>query len=97
MSRVVVDTNILACAYDAGSPARRETARRALRESHTLVVSTQVLLEPDVVLARKLTPVLSAQTVELVVRQVGRLEVANADHALIEQAMTTAAAHELSV
>lgn len=96
MSKVFVDTNILAYAYDSGSPAKREAARRALKESHDFVVSTQVMLELYVVLTRKLTPALSAQDAEAVVRQVGQLEVVNADRVLVEQAMVTAAAHQLS-
>ena len=97
MSKVFVDTNILAYTYDSGSPAKQEAARRALRENHDFVVSTQVLLELSVVLTQKLTPPLSLGDAEAAVRQVGKLEVVNADRVLVEQAMATAAAHQISL
>jgi len=57
MPKAFLDTNLPAYAADLDSPAKRERARRLMRETANLgngVVSTQVLQELYVTLSRKL-------------------------------------------
>lgn len=96
-SKVFLDTNILAYLYDSASPGKQAAARAAIGEDRDFVVSTQVLLELYVVLTRKLAPALPAERAAEIVGRAADLGVVNADRVLVEHAMTTASAHQLSV
>lgn len=98
MSRVFVDTNILAYRFDAGDPDRQERARRALGQAeHEFVVSTQVMLELYVVLTRKLRPPVPAAAAEDALTELAALPVVAADAVLVRRAASTAGVHRMSI
>ncbi|WP_164860120.1 PIN domain-containing protein [Actinomyces wuliandei] len=97
MSRVFLDTNILAYTFDSASPSKQAAARAALASHRDFTVSTQVMLELFVVLTRKLRPVWPPEEAGRVVRRVADLGVVPADRALVERAVVTARRHQLSV
>jgi len=69
---VLIDTNVLAYAYDVAEPERQRRALdllHGLAERETGVVSTQIMAETFVVLTRKLSSPLS---VEQAVRSLAR-------------------------
>ncbi len=98
MSRVFLDTNILAYDLDAGTPEKQRRARAALAEpGREFVISTQVLLELYVVLTRKLRPALPEPAAAEVIKSLGRLPVVGTDGALVERAIALSVRHQLSV
>ena len=98
MTRVFLDTNVLAYDLEAGSPDKHARARAALaRPDHDFVISTQVLLELYVVLTRKLRPALPEPAAAEVVTSLCRLPVVGTDAELVQRAIALAARHQLSV
>ena len=97
MSKVFLDTNILAYLFDSASPDKQAAAGQALSQPHHYVVSTQVMLELYTVLTRKLNPAYSPQEARRAIRRIGDFEVVNADAALVDKAMQLSAAHQLSI
>ncbi len=98
MSRVFLDTNVLAYQFDASEPAKQAQVRALLPDSpHTFVVSTQVLLELFVVVTRKLRPVVAHDAAYRIITNLARLPVVAADARLVLRASATSARHQLSV
>jgi predicted nucleic acid-binding protein len=98
MSRVFLDTNILAYDLDAGTPDKQRRAREVLADpTHEFVISTQVLLELYVVLTRKLRPALPEAAAAEVIGSLCRLPVVGTDAELVQRAIALSARHQLSV
>jgi len=98
VSRVFLDTNVLAYQFDSGEPEKQESAHRLLDDSaHVFVVSTQVLLELFVVITRKLQPAVPPAEAHQVVTTLARLPVVAADARLVLKATSTSVLHQLSV
>jgi predicted nucleic acid-binding protein len=98
MSRVFLDTNILAYDLDAGTPDKQRRAREVLADpAHEFVISTQVLLELYVVLTRKLRPALPEAAAAEVIGSLCRLPVVGTDAELVQRAIALSARHQLSV
>ena len=98
MSKVFVDTNLLAYQFDGSEPDKQKRARDVLGTTdHTLVISTQVLLELFVVITRKLSPPLPHQAAAQVVEGLSRLWVVSTDSRLVQRAVATSSAHQLSI
>ncbi|WP_172119444.1 PIN domain-containing protein [Actinomyces faecalis] len=97
MSKVFLDTNILAYLFDSASPGKHAAASEALSQPHHYVVSTQVMLELYTVLTRKLSPAYSPQEARHVIQRICDFEVVNADAALVDKAMQLSATHQLSI
>lgn len=98
MSRVFLDTNILAYQFDGSEPQKRHTVTSLLSDgSHTFILSTQVLLELYQVLTRKLTPPVPPYMARHALERLADLEVVPADAALVLRATRTADANQLSV
>ncbi len=98
MSKVFVDTNVLAYRFDSGERTKQALAAAALdRADHEFVVSTQVMLELYVVLTRKLQPPLPAEAAEDVLAALAHLPVVGADAALVQRAAASARQHQLSI
>ena len=75
MAAFLVDTNVLAYAYDAGEAAKAARARacvRRLGDSRNGVVSAQILGEFFVVATRRLRPPLSAVEAEQIAMNLSR-------------------------
>ncbi|MDO9527700.1 MAG: PIN domain-containing protein [Syntrophales bacterium] len=76
--KVFFDTNILAYAFDQGSPKKNEQAKELISRwmpIGRMVISTQVLQELFVVLTKKLEPRLSADNAGEVIESLLSLEV----------------------
>ena len=98
MPRVFLDTNILACDLDAGSPGKQQKVREALASAdHEFVISTQVLLELYVVVTRKLRPPLHESAAAEVISSLCRLPVVGTDAELVQRAIALSVRHQLSV
>jgi predicted nucleic acid-binding protein len=98
VSKVFVDTNLLAYQFDASEPDKQKRARDVLSTTdHTLVISTQVLLELFVVITRKLAPPLPHQAATQVVEDLSRLWVVSTDSRLVQRAVATSGRHQLSI
>lgn len=97
MSKVFLDTNVLAYLFDDRSPAKQARAEEILQSGRELVLSTQVMLELYSVLTRKFDPPLSPAEGEQVLRRLRRLEVVAADAALVLRAARTVTEHRLSI
>lgn len=98
MSKVFLDTNILAYQFDHGEPQKRRAALDIVRrEKHSFIVSTQVLLELFVVLTRKLRPALPHKDAADVIDVLTQLMVVSTDDALVRRAITTVGEHQVSV
>ena len=93
-SLTFIDTNVLAYAYDADSPAKREVARRVLNDLGGAVVSTQVLLELYAVLTRKLG--IAAETACQAVDALMGLEVVPTDERLVSDGLRLSLDNEIS-
>lgn len=92
--RVLLDTNILVYLYDQGDHERRRRAERVLALPHEFVISTQVLIEFQNVVRRKLGASRA--------RAAGMLALLDyptvpTDRALVERAAELAGTHELSI
>ncbi len=98
VSRVFLDTNVLAYQFDAGEPLKQQRVRELVTDTtHTFVVSTQVLLELFVVITRKLQPPISQEAALRALVGLTRLHVGPADARLVLRAASTAGKHKLSV
>lgn len=97
MSKVFLDTNVLAYLFDDRSPEKQKRAGEVVQSGREFVVSTQVMLELFVVLTRKFQPPLPAADAQDVLRSVSRWEVVPADAQMVMSAVRTAAAHQLSM
>jgi predicted nucleic acid-binding protein len=98
VSKVFVDTNLLAYQFDASEPDKQKRARDVLSTTdHTLVISTQVLLELFVVITRKLDPPLPHQAAAQVVEDLSRLWVVSTDSRLVQRAVATSGRHHRSI
>jgi len=69
MHRTFVDTNIFVYAAGASDTEHRNQARKVLRETPGIVISTQVLNEFYVVLTRKFKPAMPASVATSAVQQ----------------------------
>ena len=97
MSKVFLDTNILAYAMDRSSPRRRDKCRallRDVRENATGVISTQVLQECYVAMTRKLgvDPLLAKG----ILHSLGGFETVVVDPPLIHEAIDCSVLNRLS-
>lgn len=97
MAKVFVDTNVLAYRMDGGEPDKRRIARARMKEAHTFIVSTQVLLELYSVLTRRFMPALTPTQARSVLGEVVTLPVVPADADLVMRATLTAQGHQLSI
>lgn len=98
MSRVFLDTNVLAYQFDTSEPRKQQLTRSLLTDSpHTFVISTQVLLELFVVITGKLRPPVPQDGAVRALTGLTRLHVAPADAQLVLRAVRTAGQHQLSV
>lgn len=98
VSKVFLDTNLLAYQFDGSEPVKQRVARSVVATpEHSFVVSTQVLLEFFTVLTRKLRPALAHAAAVDAVRALSRLPVVSADASLVHRALFTAGQHQLSV
>lgn len=97
MSKVFVDTNVLAYRLDAREPEKRRTARARMDEVHTFIVSTQVLLELYSVLTRKFEPALTRAQARAVLDEVMALPVVPADADLVLRATRAAQGLKISI
>ena len=98
MSRVFLDTNVLAYQFDASEPHKQQRVRELVADTtHSFVVSTQVLLELFVVITRKLQPPISQDAALRVLVGLTRLHVGPADARLVLRAANTAGKHKLSI
>lgn len=98
MSRVFLDTNVLAYQFDHSDPRKRQAAMGVVqRQEHTFVISTQVMLELFVVLTRKLRPPLPHDDAAEVIDLLTQLEVVSTDDSLVRRAVTTVDEHQVSL
>lgn len=98
MSRVFLDTNVLAYQFDHSDPRRRQAALDVVqRQEHTFIISTQVMLELFVVLTRKLRPPLLHDGAAEVVDLLTQLIVVSTDDTLVRRAITTVGEHQVSL
>jgi predicted nucleic acid-binding protein len=97
VTKVFVDTNVLAYRLDGREPEKRSTARARMNEAHTFIVSTQVLLELYSVLTRRFDPALTPAQARSVLDEVVTLPVVPADADLVVRATLTAQGHRLSI
>lgn len=98
MSRVFLDTNVIAYLFDAGERAKQRRARELLVSGdHDFVLSTQVLLELFVVVTRKLTPPLPHDAAARAVELLSELPVVTTDASLVHRAVSTSGRHQLSL
>lgn len=97
VSRVFLDTYVLAYLFDQRSPDKQRRAEHALRSGHEFVISTQVLLELHAVLTRKFEPPVSAPDVLEILASLQKFTVLSTDGDLVIEAAKTAAAHQLSI
>lgn len=95
---VFFDTNVLVYCADNSSAGKRERARElvyAAALAGEAVLSTQVLLELFNVLTRKLR--IPARAAQAVAQSYAQWSVVPSDTLLVQAAMDTAAAHQLSI
>lgn len=97
MSRVFLDTNVLAYAFDAGDEKKRDTARALMKrfyEESEVCISTQVLQEFYVVATKKLglEPLLAKEAL----RSFERFTVMTIDAQLIAEAVDVSILHRIS-
>ncbi|MDO5672048.1 MAG: PIN domain-containing protein [Actinomycetaceae bacterium] len=97
MTRVFVDTNVLAYLFDGRSPKKQARAQEILLSGNPLVVSTQVMLELYSVITRKFNPPLSPADGEKVLANLRQWEVINTDADLVVSAARTVTQHQLSI
>lgn len=97
--RTFVDTNVLVYAVDNAFPAKRDTARRLLRETdpRELVVSSQVLAEFYVVTTRKLPQPMSPHAAAHAVRELSQLLVVAVDAQLVWSATELSGQAQISL
>lgn len=92
---VFFDTNVLAYQFDNADPVRQARARELLVEhAADAVISTQVLIELQAVLTRKLG---RSRSQAATVLDALELEIIATDAALVRRAAHTADEHELSI
>jgi predicted nucleic acid-binding protein len=97
MAKVFLDTNFLVYAIDNRDVAKRNTARRLLRNlepESSAVISTQVLQEFYVAATRKLG--VAPSIARGVVRLLANFEVVTVTPPLVERAIDHSIAHQLS-
>lgn len=97
VTRVFLDTNVLAYLFDNREPKKRLRAQQVLLRERDLVVSTQVMLELFAILTRKFDPPLSAAEGERVLRSLQKFEVVTADANLVLRAARTVTEQQLSI
>jgi predicted nucleic acid-binding protein len=98
--RVFLDTNILVYLYDSDAPEKQERARSILERdgaSAEITISTQVLQEFYVTVARKFAKRLSEEEALLATRSLCELSLVQVDVALIFDAIRLARRHQLSL
>ncbi len=84
------DSNLLVYAFDQGSPAKQDVAKRLIGEygaAGNLVLSTQVLQEFYVVTTKKLAKPLTKEEAAEVVKDLGEFPLVQVDKSVIYRAM----------
>lgn len=97
--RVFVDTNLWIYRLDQREPEKSHRAARWLRETaqdHTIVISTQVLIEFRCVLGRKLLPRPATDDLRAAMHALASFEVVATDRALVLDATELAVREQLS-
>ena len=97
--RTFVDTNVLVYLFDAGQPAKQQTAREivaGLARAGTLVVSSQVLNEFYVTVTRKLQEPLPVSTALRALADFTAYPCVAIDAALVQRAAVRSAGDQLS-
>lgn len=96
-ARSFADTNVLAYAFDDGSPDKRDRARDLLGDEElTLIISAQVIGEFYAVVTRKLTDPLSDGEAAEEVDRFLRLPVVPIDGELTRSAIATSRTNQIS-
>ena len=86
--RVFVDTDIIVCAHDAGSPGKRDRARQILEDGVRrggVATSTQVLSEFYVTITRKVEKPLSSAAARHEIRLLAALDLTDIDLAMVDR------------
>lgn len=97
VSKIFIDTNILAYSIDKKDPTKQEQARRILKrlvESHQPVISTQVINEFYVVATTKLKA--DHFITKNIIHNFRNMEIVTTDLELIEQAIDISVISQLS-
>lgn len=97
VSKIFIDTNILAYSLDRKDPTKQEQARRALKrlvQYHQPVISTQVINEFYVVATTKLKA--DHLITKNIIHNLRNVEVVTTDLQLIEQAIDISVVNQLS-
>jgi predicted nucleic acid-binding protein len=98
--KLFLDTNVLVYLYDSDAPEKQERARAILeRDGATaeITISTQVLQEFYVTVARKFAKRLSEEETLLATRSLCRLSLVQVDVAMIFDAISLARRHQFSL
>jgi len=93
------DTNILVYLFDASDPVRQKKATTCFEDavnSHTIVLSTQVLQEFYAVTTRKLKPAIAPERAAQHVNLLCAFEVMDSTTQSVQTAMLLAQQHQLS-
>lgn len=95
---IFLDSNVVVYAYDREEPAKRQTARRALRAgTEELVVSTQVLAEFFWTATRKIRRPIPVEQAARVVAELSRLRVVGSDAPFVISAIELRQRHQLAL
>ena len=92
-----LDTNVVAYAFDRSEPMKQQRALTILEAEHRLVVSTQVLLETWWVLTRRLAPPMPEDDAEIVLDELSKLPVVQADTSLVMRAVQSSRRWQLAL
>jgi predicted nucleic acid-binding protein len=98
--RLFLDTNVLVYAFDDADRRKQERAwgiLNAVGQDGTGMLSTQVLQEFYVTVTRKLDRPLDEETAERVVGALTALPVVQIDPSMVQAAIRTSRAHQLSL
>ncbi|HEX7362184.1 MAG TPA: PIN domain-containing protein [Bryobacteraceae bacterium] len=90
-----LDTNILVYAYDASSPAKQPIAQRLLRAALAgqCIVSAQVLAEFSATLLRKISPVMSANDLLVLLDALAPIKTVASDKGMVRRAVEARVAY----
>lgn len=98
--KLFLDTNVLVYLYDSDAPEKQERARAILERDGTtaeITISTQVLQEFYVTVARKFAKRLSEGETLLATRSLCQLSLVQVDVAMIFDAISLARRHQFSL
>lgn len=98
MTKTFPDTNILAYQCDSADIKKQQRAYEVVQDtSLTFIISTQVLLELDTVLTRKVYPAFPSAVAQEIIAGYAELPVVATDPQLVLRAVATAGRHQLSI